>query len=165
MNIINNLLQEIITEAKNINIPIGNIDPIVRINARAKTRLGQCSRRADKYFIQISSFIIKEDQKALRETLAHEILHTAPDCMNHGNIWKRYANMMNRKYGYEISRTKNIASLENMGIVKPVTNHLTDYTIKCQGCGQVIHRHRKSKLITHTHLYRCGKCKGKLILV
>lgn len=159
-NSINNLLQEIITEAKNINIPIGNIDPIVKINTRAIKRLGQCSKRGNKYYIQISAFIITEDQKAVRETLAHEILHTAPDCMNHGNIWKRYANMMKRKYGYDVTRTKNIACY---GITKPVSE--TSYTIKCQGCGQVIHRHKKSKLITHIHLYRCGKCKNKLVLV
>ena len=158
---INNLLQDIIAEAKTLNIPIGNIDPNVKINTRAIKRLGQCSKRGDRYFIQISSFIIAEDQKALKETLAHEVLHTAPDCMNHGNIWKRYANMMKRKYGYEIGRTKNVVAC--YGITKPVPE--IDYTIKCQGCGQVIHRHRKSKLITHIHLYRCGKCKNKLVLV
>jgi len=27
-----------------------------------------------------------------------------------------------------------------------------------------IHRHRKSKLITHTSLYRCGACNGQLVL-
>lgn len=164
-NTINNLLQDIIAEAKTLNIPIGNIDPIVTINTRATKRLGQCSKRGEKYYIQISSFIITEDKKALKETLAHEVLHTAYGCMNHGETWKKYANIMNRKYGYDITRTKNIASLGTLGIIKPVTNHLTNYTIKCQGCGQVIHRHRKSKLITHTHLYRCGKCKGKLVLM
>jgi predicted SprT family Zn-dependent metalloprotease len=162
-NRINTVLQEIIQEAKNINIPVGNIDPGVTINTRATKRLGQCSKRGDKYFIQISSYTITEDLKVVRETLAHEILHTAKDCMNHGEMWKRYANKMNRIYGYDITRAKNIASF---GITKPTVNHLTNYTLKCQGtCGQVIHRHRKSKLITHTHLFRCAKCGGKLLVI
>jgi predicted SprT family Zn-dependent metalloprotease len=164
-NSINNLLQDIITEAKNINIPVGNINPIVKINTRATKRMGQCCRRGDKYFIQISSFIITEDKKAVKETLAHEILHTVYGCFNHGEKWKYYAEKMGRKYGYDITRTKNIASLGTLGIIKPITNHLTNYTIKCQGCDQVIHRHRKSKLTQYPHLYRCGKCGGKLVLV
>lgn len=160
-NTINNLLQDIIAEAKTLNIPIGNINPIVTINTRATKRLGQCSKRGDRYYIQISSFIITEDKKALKETLAHEVLHTAKDCMNHGNIWKRYAYMMNRKYGYNITRTKDAACY---GIINPIIK-TANYIIKCEKCGQTIYRQRQSKLITHTLLYRCGKCKGKLVLM
>ena len=160
-NTINNLFQDIIAEAKTLNIPIGNIDPIVTINTRATKRLGQCSKRGNRYYIQISSFIITEDKKALKETLAHEVLHTAKDCMNHGNIWKRYAYMMNRKYGYNITRTKDAACY---GIINPIIK-TANYIIKCEKCGQTIYRQRQSKLVTNTNLYRCGKCKGKLILM
>lgn len=156
-NTINNLLQEIKQEAKNINIPVGNIDPCVKINNRTTKRLGMCSKRGNYYYIQISSYIL-ENLEAVKEVLAHEILHTAPDCFNHGNLWKRYGNMMSRRYGYNIARTIDIACYS-------ITQPISQYTIKCQRCGQEIHRQKKSNLVTNTNLYRCGKCKGKLVLM
>lgn len=160
------ILQEVITEAKNINIPLGNIYPVVKISTRTTKRLGQCSKKGNNYFIQVSSFAITEDKKAVRETLAHEILHTCYNCMNHGELWKMYANKMNKKYGYNITRTKTIETAASMGVIKPIQNHNVTYTIKCQGsCGQVIHRHRKSKLTQYPYLYKCGKCGGKLVLI
>jgi len=113
MNRYNKLLQEVILEAKQLNIPISsNIDPNVIINTRAK-RFGRCSRKSDKYIIEISSIFDKAEDKMAKQTLAHEICHTAPDCLNHQAKWKSHISKMNRAYGYNISRTN---SCENIGV-------------------------------------------------
>ena len=86
----NKLLQEVILEAKQLNIPISqNIDPNVIINTRAK-RFGKCSRKDDKFLIELSSVFDQAEDKMAKQTLVHEVLHTCPDCMNHQALWKSH---------------------------------------------------------------------------
>lgn len=155
----NELLQKGIKQVKAAGIEPGNIDPKIVINSRAKTRFGLCRKTPGKYDyqIEINNQLLEADKKKAMNTMVHEILHTVRGCMNHGSTWARHANTMNVKFGYDISRT---SSYEKLGIEAPKAK----FTVKCKGCGMEIHRHRKSKLITHTNLYRCGACNGKLVL-
>ncbi len=154
----NNLLQEVITEATNINIPISiNIVPTITINTRAKGRFGQCKKHNGQYLIEISQYLTEAEEKYIREVLAHEILHTCPNCMNHGRQWKLHAMRMNYKYGYEISRTNSCA---NMGIENP-KKESANYVITCNKCGTKTYKQRESKVIKNIERYRC-KCGGKL---
>jgi predicted SprT family Zn-dependent metalloprotease len=154
----NKLLQEVITQAKQINIPISNnIDPTVLINTRAKGRFGQCKKRSGKFLIEVSKFLEQAGEEAVKQTLAHEILHTSPDCFNHKYIWQTYASKMNRAYGYDISRTDSCA---NLGIVSPKKRN---YVIICEKCGRETVRERPSKLTEQLERYKC-KCGGKLSL-
>ena len=158
----NKLLQEAIQKAKIANIPIAEkINPNLEINTRAKKRWGQCknNKLTGQYDIQLNYLLLADDKKdEAIQTLLHEILHTCKNCMNHGNTWKTYANIINNKYNYDISRTN---SAESLGIVKEKSKYL----LKCTGCGAEIHREKTSKLITHTNNYRCGKCKSKLVRI
>ena len=154
----NNLLKEVIAEATNINIPISiNIVPDIIINTRAKGRFGQCKKHNGQYLIEISQHLIEAEDKYIREVLAHEVLHTCPNCMNHGRQWKYHAMRMNYKYGYEISRTN---SCENLGITDPQIEQ-ANYVITCNNCGRKTYKQRTSKVIKNPEKYRC-KCGGKL---
>lgn len=42
------------------------------------------------------------DIKILRTVIAHEILHAAPGCMNHGKEWHRLGKIVQNAYGYKI---------------------------------------------------------------
>ena len=151
-------MKEVINEATNINIPVSNnIDPNVIINTRAKGRFGQCKRHNGQYSIEISQHLTQAEEKHIKETLAHEVLHTCPNCMNHGLTWKAYAIKMNMYYGYEISRTN---SCDNMGIVNPRIENAR-YIIVCKNCGKKLYRQRESKTIKNIERYYC-KCGGKL---
>lgn len=155
----NKLLQEVITEARKANIPVSNnINPIISINTRAKCRLGLCKRNGDSFDIEISAFLEQAGENAIKQILAHEILHTCPNCMNHGRTWKYYAMKMNMDYGYDIERTDSCA---NLGIVSPKERN---YVIQCQKCGREEIRERASKVTKNIDKYRC-KCGGKLILL
>jgi len=158
MILYNSLLKEVINEAVNINIPVSNnIVPDVIINTRATSRFGQCKKRNGKYLIEISQHLTQAEEKYIKETLAHEVLHTCPNCMNHGTEWKSYARKMNMKYGYEISRT---GSCQSMGITNPKVER-ANYTIVCDNCGKKIYRQRESKVIKNSEQFRC-KCGGRL---
>lgn len=155
---LNSLLQEVIKEVNNAGIVTGNINPEIELHGKTKA-FGTCKKLNDKYKIYLSKYFINNPKDEIKHTLVHEVLHTIQGCMNHGEKWKYYANMMNNKYGYNIKRTSS--HVMNNEIHKDITRQ---YTIKCTGCGTTIYRQRLSKLVTNTDRYRCGKCKSKLIL-
>lgn len=153
------LLQEVITEAKQINIPISDfINTEIKINTRAKGRLGQCKKRQLKGFdIEIASFIEQTNIKNIKEILAHEVLHTCPNCFNHQLQWQIYANKMNKEYGYNIKRTGNAVA---MGIIIP---RQRNYVLICQKCDYEIVMERMCKTVKHPEKFRC-LCGGRLVL-
>ena len=89
----------------NVNTTSSNYT--LEINNKALKRLGRCEAKSgNRYVIQINEFHNKlSPEISVMNTLIHELLHSLPKCMNHGEIWKRYANMYNRTYGTTISRT------------------------------------------------------------
>ena len=156
---LDNLLQQVIAEAKAIGIPVSqNIRPKVIINSRAKTRFGCCRKTAEGFVIEISDRVIAAGEQACRKVLSHEILHSCYGCMSHGVKWKSYAAKMNAAYGYEISRAKKG---EQLGVE---TAYTPKYRLRCQSCGAVFERMRKSAIIKNYKRYRC-RCGGKLELL
>ena len=111
---VNRILKEVIKQAQDTGIPVpADICEQVDINPRPKKRYGCCRLKNGVYHIEISEFILACDLEKISEVMAHEVLHTCKGCYNHGNMWKRYAAMMNSAYGYDIKRT---SSNEEMGI-------------------------------------------------
>lgn len=150
------MLAEVIREAAALGIPVpDHISPQVRVNRRAVARFGCCTSVNGEYVIEVSARLLPAPPQALRETLAHELLHTCHGCRNHGPRWKGYAGRMNQAYGYGIRRT---GTWEEMGLPdqKPVKHLLV-----CRICGQEFPRARASRLIQHPERYRC-KCGGPL---
>lgn len=155
-------MAQIMEECCAIHIPISrHINPKVAINTRARKRFAACRKAKDSsnYNIEVGEMLMQADIKLVKSILAHEILHTCQGCYNHGKRWKRYADEMNRAYGYEISTT---TTYEKLGLDEPEQKMQINYVIICQKCGQKMYRQKKSRLITHITEYRC-KCGGKLM--
>lgn len=153
---VNALLVQVIEEAGRIGIPVSKrISPEVKLNTRAVARFGCCIRRGEAHYIELSARLPEAGEWAVRETLAHEVLHTCWGCRDHGARWKGYAARMNAAYGYRISRT---GTWESMGLAnqKPV-----NYLLVCEKCGVEIPRTKASRLVQHPERYRC-RCGGKL---
>ena len=88
---LNRHLMEAVNQLRGLGIPISQeIDPCVEVNTRAQRRLGCCTRRQGRYYIQVSARILGDPQ-LLQKTLLHELLHTCYGCLNHGKRWKAYA--------------------------------------------------------------------------
>ena len=153
---INELLAEVIEQARALGIPVSeDIVPEVRLNRRATGRFGCCIRRAEIYTIELSERLLKARETAVRQTLAHEVLHTCRGCANHGARWKSYAARMNEAYGYAIARTD---TCEKLGVEDTVQAR---YLVVCTRCGAQFRRSRKSRLVEHPERYRC-RCGGTL---
>lgn len=162
---LNKLLKEVIREAREANIPVPfNIDKEIKINKRSRKRFGCCHKKNNMFQIEISEFLLEAPEEKIKEALMHEVLHTCDRCFNHGSLWKSYANKVNGLYGYNIRR---ITSYEYMNVTQPAANKDKEkikYIIKCEKCGALIFREKRSRVVTQTNRYRC-KCGGKLVLM
>ena len=145
-------------ELRALGIPLSRrIRPWVLVNTRARRRLGCCYARPDGSFeIEVSARLL-EDPVMLRQTLAHELLHTCRGCRNHGETWKAYAARVNEAMGMDISR------LAPAGEDEPVRLRQDEpkYLLRCTACGRLIPRSRMSKAVKQPWRYRCP-CGGKL---
>ena len=151
MNNFDDLLEQVMDEARRADIPISKkIFPHIKVNSRAKSRFGRCIRENDgRFMIELSSRLYDAPEHSCRQTLAHELIHTCEGCMNHGELFRRYAEKMNRKYGYNIKRTN---SAEEMGVESGSENG--KYIVVCKKCGKEIRRTRQSPLTKNPSQYR-----------
>ena len=132
----------------------------LKVNTRAKTRLGVCKKSGDCYEIEIAAVLLDErtPEEYLKNTLMHELLHTCYGCMKHTGRWKKLAEQVNAAYGYDVKRTAS----PDEEILPEALADKPKYNIICPACGTVYERYRKSALIQHPERYRCGRCKAKL---
>lgn len=155
---VNALMQEVVRTLRELKIPLARkIAPQVLLNTRAKRRLGCCYEQNGRYQIEVSASLL-EDPARLRQTLAHELLHTCRGCRNHGKQWKAYAAVVNEACGMEIRR---LAPLEGEEAQQRLRHDEIKYLVQCQDCGALFPRARMCKLLKAPWRYRC-QCGGKL---
>ncbi len=145
--------------AGGIPVPVTKIDRTLKLS-RSSTRLGTCRKEKGIYRISISEYIL-EDEETVRNTLAHELVHTCRGCMNHGVTFQRIGQLVEKTFGIEVNRTATREESERSGIREAYENKAR-YRIICRRCGAVFYRQKRSKLVTHPGNYRCGKCGGIL---
>lgn len=111
------------------------------INYKAKNRLGQC---VDKRDINISSWLLEIGlDHDIKNTIIHEILHTFKDTIGHKAKWQYYANYVNNRTDYHITRTTSINKIyEKANKVRPTREIHYKWEITCTKCGKVFYRQR-----------------------
>ena len=152
-----------------INIPYVRPEAFT-VNTRAE-RWGQCQYMHDtgKFFVDINITLLDErnGEDGLINTILHELLHTCPNCMNHGKEWKKWAAKIKRFYGYNIKRTSDFDDKDV--ITGNFNERITEYKylIYCQKCGKLItKRKRQCNITEYPQLwYHNSDCKGRLYCV
>ena len=117
------LYNECIQELKTIGIDVINNKDIgiidINIANRSTKRYGCCKqeepdksssyvekrgrRKYVKYYkfkkhhIEISKWVLDLNDKIIKNTIIHEIIHCFPGCNNHGADFKKYAKYINQK--------------------------------------------------------------------
>ena len=172
MKDLQNLVNECRYDIESLGFELGDIRSIT-VNTRAKRRWGQCRYFADTntYTINISSRLLADevDDMSAKNTIAHELLHTIKGGSGHTGAWKRAADRMNLRYGYNIKRC---TSSEEKGVKSAPTyrqTHDPKYFIKCSKCGKIYSYWKKSKIVTlftdkpdyAKQSCRCGRCKSR----
>lgn len=154
---------ECMYELETLGIKFGKIVNF-EVNYRAKSRWGQCCKKRDGYYINISNRLLQDDveDKALKDTIIHEILHTCEGCMNHGTTWKKHADKVNKAYGYNIKRCTSAKEKGfDMEDLKAEKERNAKHKFVCEKCGQTILRQRESNFTKNYENYTCGRCGGK----
>lgn len=153
-----------------LGIPVsGDICPEIHLS-KATSWYGRCRQNKVyqgnpyKFQISISVYHLADSERAIRNTLIHELLHTCPGCLNHGPKWKAYAALVQKQLGYHIIRAggdKDKDSAIEQARQQKRERYQTQYFLICEKCGQTFVRYRKSNLVLHPEKYRC-KCGGKI---
>ena len=89
-------------------LPLDYIDTQIHLTHKTKY-FGICRHKVTKgvMFHQIginANFAENGTDKAIINTIYHELLHTLPECQNHGKYWRMYANKVNRLFGLNVCR-------------------------------------------------------------
>lgn len=157
------LYGECVEEMKRINMDISNRIVGIKINSRLSRTLGRCvySHLNGNYIIEVAPCMLKNgvEVKAVKDTIIHELIHTCPNCMNHGWEWKRRADRVNRMLGYSISRCATTSELEADGV--EVKKPVYKYALECKECGKQYMYKRWCDSLEYPNRYRCGVCNGE----
>lgn len=109
------IYKECVQECKDAYIPIRD-DKVISIEVENKDEVGYYGAcditHSDNnliFNIYINSLFLDEDCPLieLKDTIIHELIHTCPRCGIHGKTWMKYAKIMNEKYGYELTTSKD----------------------------------------------------------
>lgn len=180
---LNRLYNESIEELKRIGINFDNKDISIKISKRNNKRYGCCKpsepdenykaitkkslkgiiikyENFKKYEIEISKWVLDLDEKIIKNTIIHELIHCLANCNNHGIHFKEYAKLINDNLGYNIARTGNKAEDYKKSNINYSEDIEYRYKIKCTNCGKVFYRKRLCK--NFVKKYRCSKCFGRL---
>lgn len=176
---------ECIHELQKIGIDVLNFEKIgkidISISKRNNKRYGCCKQeepdlqtkyvekvgnkriiryaKFNKHHIEISPWLMELDEDIIKNTIIHELIHCLPNCNNHGEMFKKYANYINDKLGYNISRVGNKKEDYIKSNVEYKEKESYNYHIKCTNCGQEFFRKRLNR--NFTRKFRCIKCGGK----
>ena len=156
------LLQKCRNILREEGIPASDRITKLTVNYRVRSRFGRCVRTGQEYEIELSGRLLEAEDRVIETVILHELLHTCPRCLNHGTLWKAYAEKLNRKYGYHIRPT---TTYESLGLKDPGSREAVKYLVVCRNCGARYPRKRRCSLVENVDRYRCGKCGGKLEIV
>lgn len=95
----------------------------------------------DRYTIMLNKDFMKHCKpEEVHCTIMHEVIHTAPDCMNHGHEWKAIAEMVNKHYSF-LPNTRT-SSYDDWSKHSALT---AKYVATCLYCGHAYSWERSSK--------------------
>jgi hypothetical protein len=128
-------LEECMLELDALRIAYGKIKKI-SVNPRLSATLGFCKQvkgEKNTFVIEIAPYLVDEnlDKNVLKEIIIHELLHSCPNCMDHGERWQRLAKMVNDEYPQYHVHTA--IHPEEHDRYFPTKKH--KYVLACEKCG------------------------------
>ena len=146
---------------KQTNIPVGKITSI-SINPSLSKTWARCKLNHDGTFsIDVSEKLVENgSDTGIIETILHEMLHTCKGCFNHKGLWKKYAEILNSKFDFNIKR---INSVLDKGI-EDTPAKIYKYTVRCPSCGKEYYYSRSCRVVKNPERYQCGHCRVSLVL-
>ena len=160
---LNQIIKEVKRDMDEFDIPYDNDVPIT-VNRRLTRALGKCRYRDGKaYSIELSTVIISSDVQELKNTIAHELLHSVFVRDGHGGKWKYYADKMTKGSKYTITRLHDTSKLNIEAL-----DSKYKYKAICTNCGSECRYNRKTRFIQNLinnngngSPWYCSGCHGR----
>ena len=136
---------------------------IFKLNARLKSAIGRWSWENGQDTIEFSRqyFVEYANRKMhfeILNTIVHELCHAMKDGETHGTTWKRYADVINRKYNLKIKR---IADYDEVIRYFDEIENQKKVVVQCEVCQREYRMKPTSVRYKKLHNYHCH-CGGKL---
>ena len=117
----------------------------------------------NKHHIEISKWVMELEDDIIKNTIMHELIHCIPYCNNHGTEFKKYAELLNTNYRYDISRVGDKKKDFEKSNIEYKETKKYNYKVICKGCKQEFYRQRLNR--NFTRKYRCAKCGGRFEII
>lgn len=137
----------------------------ITVNNRLSRALGRCVRKNGVFHIELARKSVGESVNVnfIKNIIMHEIVHTMPNCWNHGHVFQHYAQIINRKLGYHVGTTETIENMMAAGVKPLIKSEVARYALVCGKCGKrVAYRQRQCDLTTNPGNYVHSGCGGNL---
>lgn len=134
----------------------------IQFSSRMTRTLGLCTHMGGpKYRITLNiKFMNACNEVDILNTIAHELIHSINGCMNHGEKWKYIANLMNKEYGYHISRTSYYKEY-----IESLPKPQYKYKVICNHCQNAWYYKKRTKVINsifkNPNSCTCPHCRQK----
>ena len=163
---LNNLLLTCMKELNSIGLTrYSHLIASITVNNRLSRALGRCVRKNGVFSIELARKSVAEgvDVQFIKNIIMHELIHTMPNCWNHGPLFQNYARIINRGLGYHVSTTETIENMMAAGVKPLIKSEVAKYALVCGKCGkQVAYRQRQCDLTTNPGNYVHSGCGGNL---
>ena len=117
---------------------VGRLRFSVKIAKNLSKTMGRCHQNVKDrdYTIIISDKAIKyASPERLHNIVIHEIIHALPGAMNHGPVWKSYADAVNRNYKYTPIQRVSSDQEYHENFYDNYRAGLVKYIVECAACG------------------------------
>lgn len=156
---INELFEKALEICEAESIPYRKINGI-STNNRLTRALGRCITSNHREFkIEVRGKLLDKslfpEERTVMEVIIHEIIHTCPDCWNHGYQFKIYGKRV-EKYGYIVGNSTT--DMKEHGADVIAYQESCKYLVKCPKCGYTIGKDRMCDLIRYPHLSYHSPC-------
>lgn len=115
------------------------------------------------FTISLNEYLENCTDQTIKNTIAHELIHTIDGCFDHKNKFKTMAQKI-KQLGYEVSRTSKSKEfsefVRKLRQDKETRRKNKIYKVTCNHCGRSVLRQRR---INVNH-YICPVCHGSLRL-
>ena len=153
------LFSQAYADALAAGVPVPSKDKInVLYNQKIGRAWGICERNySGEWTIKLSQLLCqKTDAKSIKNTMIHELIHTA-GAIGHRSAFKTYAALVNHRFDgyYHVSRFESC--FEKMGAAGVMENF--KHVIKCPQCGRMFGYNKTARAILHPESYICSYCE------
>lgn len=115
---LDSMLSRGIEMLKSIDVPVSDsVNPHIKVISspyvfglhQDREDLGDNVNMPYDHLICISAAVLGNSKRSIMNTILHELLHTIPGCShdNGGELWLKYANEVNSRFGYNLSVRNN----------------------------------------------------------